>query len=193
VYPVPHPSGLKRESKPPEDRRLRKASLDEPHPMIQGIWNVEQLPSKHRLSVPLSSRSSLVLPLHTIGASIAIARSRVASTSALGCRAKPSDEDYSISQNSLPHIPPRPALKINQFNHQTQRRRVPYKEPRFWQETHIRSLPPTARFVSGVSTPAVAPRSATLRRWLEMAPGLLAVDAFWGVGRPAVAAFVPAA
>lgn len=49
--------------------------------------------------------------------------------------------------------------------------------------THILSLPPMARLVSGVSTPAPEPRSSILRRVLGMALGL-AAD--W----PAVAALV---
>ena len=122
-------------------------------------------------SVPLSTSSSLILTLHTVGT---IARSRVAGIT-FRSRSKPTDEDYSISQNSIFTV-----LNVQRsttIKHQTQRRRVPYKEPRLWQETHILSLPPTARLVSGVSAAPAVPRSTTLRRWLEIAPGLLAVDA----------------
>ena len=127
--------------------------------------------AKQSSSIPLSPSSSLVLAFHTIGA---IARSRVTGIT-FRSRSKPSDEDYSISQNSIFTV-----LNVQRsttIKHSTQRRRVPYKEPRLWQETHILSLPPTARLVSGVSAAPVAPRSTTLRRWLEIAPGLLAVDA----------------
>ena len=107
------------------------------------------------ISIPLSTRSSLILALHTI---CTIARSRIAGIT-FRSRSKPTDEDYSISQNSIFTV-----LNVQRsttIKHQTQRRRVPYKEPRLWQETHILSLPPTARLVSGVSA---APRSMTLRR-----------------------------
>lgn len=46
--------------------------------------------------------------------------------------------------------------------------------------THILSLPPTARLVSGVASPA--PRSMTLRRVPEIAVGLEALEACCGVG-----------
>lgn len=112
--------------------------------------------------------------------------------------ATPLEAERSLASKTIvlvrfhPHIPPR--QRDSTISHQTQGRRVPYKEPRLG-KTHIRSLPPTARFVSGVSTPPrpVVPRSTTLRRWPEMAPGLLAEDAFCGVGWPAVAALVPVA
>lgn len=68
---------------------------------------------------------------------------------------------------------------------------VPVAAP-FEADRSILSLPPTARLVSGVSTPAppLAPRSITLRRDAEMAPGLEALEACCGVGPPAVAALV---
>lgn len=86
----------------------------------------------------------------------------------------PLDDDRSLTSKTIALVRFRFQLPLrdqrDSYRSNTKRRgkRVPYKEPRglCMARTHILSLPPTARLVSGVSTPArpLPPRSTILRR-----------------------------
>ena len=123
--------------------------------------------ANENLSIPLLS--GLILPLSSISA-----RS-IPSTSCctFRSRAQPIFGDYSVSHLVSNLFSSRRASS----KHTIREKENSLTRNRNSRNTHILSLPPTALFVSGVSTPPLVPRSMTLRREPEMAPGLEALEA----------------
>jgi hypothetical protein len=82
--------------------------------------------------IPWPARTGLLFPLRPISTVAGSGESSGSDT--FRSRSKPTVEDYSISQNSsasssTPSVIPR-------SNTTGSRRRVPYKEPRLWQNSH---------------------------------------------------------